>query len=431
MKYIIATLGCKVNQFETQAMEDRLQQDGFLPAAPGEVADAVIVNTCAVTAESGRKSRQMIRRLRDENPGAVLAVCGCYAQLSPEENEEIGAQVIFGSADRMAFVEAVERAVETGEGARQIDRPFRREKLEPLPAGAVSGRTRAMLKIQDGCRNFCSYCIIPHVRGSLRSMPVEDAVRETRRLAEEGFRELVLTGIEVASYGLDLPERPDLADLVTAVAEASGGMRLRLGSLEPTVITGDFCRRLAASGRLCRHFHLSLQSGCDRTLKAMNRKYDTAFFYHTTELLREYFPGCALTGDLITGFPGETEEDHARTLDFIRRCAFSELHVFPYSRRPGTPADRLPDQLTAAVKSRRAHEAKAVSLETGKVFREACVGETLPVLFETGDGEGSLGHSDTYLLVRVPDEGLRGRLRRVRILSAEKDGTLLGAVENV
>ena len=300
MKYLIATLGCKVNQFETQAMEERLLRDGHMPAAPGEQADAVlrdghmpaapgeqadavIVNTCAVTAESGRKSRQMIRRLHDENPNAVVAVCGCYAQLSPEENAEIGASVIFGTGDRMAFVEAVERAVASGEAVRQIDRPFSRKTIELLPAGAVSGRTRAMLKIQDGCRNFCTYCII-------------------------------------------------------------GEMRLRLGSLEPTVITEDFCRRLADTGKLCRHFHLSLQSGCDRTLKAMNRKYDTAFFFHTTELLRQYFPGCALTGDLIAGFPGETEADHAETLSFLRLCEFSELHVFPYSRRPGTPADKLPDQ---------------------------------------------------------------------------------------
>ena len=425
MKYLIATLGCKVNQYETQAMEERLQRDGHIPVTPGETADAVIVNTCAVTAESGRKSRQMIRRLHEENPGAVVAVCGCYAQLSPEENAEIGAQVIFGSGDRMAFVEAVERAVETGEAERRIDRPFTRKQIELLPAGAVSGRTRAMLKIQDGCRNFCTYCIIPYVRGSLRSMPIEAAVSETRRLREEGFREMVLTGIEVASYGLDLPRHPTLTDLVEAVAAEAGNMRLRLGSLEPTVITEDFCRRLAASGKLCRHFHLSLQSGCDRTLKAMNRKYDTAFFYRTVELLREYFPGCALTGDLIAGFPGETEEDHRETLEFIRRCAFAELHVFPYSRRPGTPADKLPDQLTQAVKSRRAHEAKAVSEKTGQAFLEASVGQTLPVLFESAEGEGSLGHSDTYLYVRVPEQGLRGELRDVRILSVE-DGILLG-----
>ena len=425
MRYLIATLGCKVNQFETQAMEERLQRDGHLPVVPGETADAVIVNTCAVTAESGRKSRQMIRRLHEENPGAVVAVCGCYAQLSPEENAEIGAQVIFGSGDRMAFVEAVEHAVETGETLRQIDRPFSRKKIEVLPAGAVSGRTRAMLKIQDGCRNFCTYCIIPYVRGSLRSMPIPDAVAETQRLRKEGFRELVLTGIEVASYGLDLEGHPTLTDLVEAVAAEAGDMRLRLGSLEPTVITEDFCRRLAATGRVCRHFHLSLQSGCDRTLKAMNRKYDTAFFYHTVELLRQYFPGCALTGDLIAGFPGETEEDHRDTLDFLRRCRFSELHVFPYSRRPGTPADKLPDQLTQAVKARRAHEAKAVSEETGREFLEASIGQTLPVLFESAEGEGSLGHSDTYLYVRIPEQGLRGQLRRVQITGME-DGVLTG-----
>ena len=428
MKYIISTLGCKVNQFETQAMEERLLRDGHVPAVPGEPADAVIVNTCAVTAESGRKSRQMIRRLRDENPGAVIAVCGCYAQLSPEENAEIGASVIFGTGDRMAFVEAVERAAETGEAERRIDRPFSRKSLELLPAGAVAGRTRAMLKVQDGCRNFCSYCVIPYVRGSLRSMPVADAVAETRRLREEGFRELVLTGIEVASYGLDLEGHPDLADLVTAVASESGDMRLRLGSLEPTVITEDFCRRLAATGKVCRHFHLSLQSGCDRTLKAMNRKYDTAFFYRRTELLRQYFPGCALTGDLITGFPGETEEDHDATLAFLRRCAFSELHVFPYSRRPGTSADRLPGQLTHAVKNRRAHEAKAVSEETGRAFREACVGQFLPVLFESSDPDGCTGHSDTYLRVRVPEQDLRGQLRNVRITAATAEN-LQGELE--
>ena len=423
MKYIISTLGCKVNQFETQAMEERLLQHGHEPAAPGEIADAVIVNTCAVTAESGRKSRQMIRRLRDENPGAVVAVCGCYAQLSPKENEEIGASVIFGTGDRMAFVDAVEQAVKDGTGEKHIDRPFSRRELEYLPAGAVSGRTRAMLKIQDGCRNFCTYCIIPYVRGSLRSMPVAVAAAETAKLREEGFRELVLTGIEVASYGLDLPDRPGLEDVIEAVSAESGDMRLRLGSLEPTVITDDFCRRLAAAGKVCRHFHLSLQSGCDRTLKAMNRKYDTAFFYHAVELLRQWFPGCGLTGDLITGFPGETEEDHETTLAFLEKCAFSGLHVFPYSRRPGTPADKLPEQLTAAVKNRRAHEAKAVAVRTGEAFLDASIGQTLPVLFESRGEQGSIGHSDTYLQVLVPEEGLRGEMRNVHI--TERQGEML------
>ncbi len=419
MRYIITTLGCKVNQYETQAMEALLREHGHESAAPGELADAVIVNTCAVTAESGRKSRQTIRRLRDENPGAVVAVAGCYSQLSPEENAEIGADVIFGTHEHVRFIEAVEKAVESRIGERVHDDPFRRRDFEKLPAGAVGGRTRAMLKIQDGCVNFCTYCIIPYTRGRLRSLPLADAAAETARLAAEGYRELVLTGIEIASYGVDLPGKPGLIELIETLAAASGEMRLRLGSLEPTVITEDFCRRAAATGKLCRHFHLSLQSGCDRTLKVMNRKYDTAGFYHAVELLRQYFPGCALTCDLITGFPGETEQDQAETLAFIEKCAFSDMHIFPYSRRPGTPADKMPGQITAALKSRRAHEAQAVARRMHADFLRGCVGQTLPVLFETAEGAGSVGHSDSYVLVHVPEEGLRGELRPVRITGTD------------
>ena len=421
MKYIISTLGCKVNQYETQAMETILNERGHEHAAPGEQADAVIVNTCAVTAESGRKSRQLIRRLRDENPGAVVAVCGCYSQIEPEAAEELGASVIFGAADRAKLVDAVERAVNSGEGCRDIDEPFKRRAIEKLPAGAVSGRTRAMLKIQDGCVNFCTYCIIPYTRGRLCSLPIEDAVRETARMDEQGFKELVLTGIEVASYGADLPEKPGLADVICACAGAAEHMRIRLGSLEPTVITEDFCRRLAANGRMCRHFHLSLQSGCDKTLKAMNRKYDTAHFYHAVELLREYFPSCGITCDLITGFPGETEEDHAATLEFIRRCAFSDMHTFPYSRRPGTPADKMPDQITHAVKERRAREAREIGEEMKRDFLNASVGQVLPVLFETEEDGYVTGHSDTYVLVRAQGTQLRGQTLNVKITGVDGD----------
>ena len=422
MKYIIATLGCKVNQYETQAVESMLRARGHDSAAPGEIADAVIVNTCAVTAESGRKSRQTIRRLRDENPGAVVAVAGCYSQLSPEQAASVGADVIFGTNEHEKFVEAIEQAVSGGDKTREIDAPFRRRVFEQLPAGAVGGRTRAMLKIQDGCANFCTYCIIPYTRGRLRSLPLDDAARETERLAAEGYREIVLTGIEIASYGVDLPGKPGLAELVETVAKSAGPMRLRLGSLEPTVVTEDFCRRLADTGKVCRHFHLSLQSGCDRTLKAMNRKYGCAAFLRACELLRHAFPGCALTADLITGFPGETEEDQAATLAFLRQCAFSDMHIFPYSRRPGTPADKLPDQCTHAVKAKRAREAQLVAAETRHAFLEQSVGQTLPVLFETEDEEGSLGHSDSYVLVRVKEKGLRGQLRQVRIEGLEGDG---------
>ena len=286
MKYIISTLGCKVNQYETQAMEALLLAHGHKAAAEDERADAVIVNSCAVTAESGRKTRQLIRRLHEENPEAVIAVCGCYSQLEPESVKALGARVVFGAAERTKFVTAVERAVAEGEETALIDKPFERRVFEEMPAGALGGRTRAMLKIQDGCVNFCTYCIIPYTRGRLRSLPLADAAAETARLAAEGYRELVLTGIEIASYGVDLPGKPGLIELIETLAATSGEMRLRLGSLEPTVITEDFCRRAAATGKLCRHFHLSLQSGCDRTLKAMNRKYDTAGFYHAVELLR-------------------------------------------------------------------------------------------------------------------------------------------------
>ena len=406
MKYIISTLGCKVNQYETQAMEGFLNERGFERAVPGEIADAVIVNTCAVTAESGRKSRQTIRRLRDENPGAVLAVCGCYSQIEPDAVQAIGADVIFGAADREKLVDAVVKACREGEGTRDIDEPFKRREIERLPAGAVDHRTRAMLKIQDGCVNFCTYCIIPYTRGRLRSLPC----------------------IEVASYGVDLPGKPGLADVFEAVAAACGDMRIRLGSLEPTVITENFCKRLAATGKLCRHFHLSLQSGCDRTLKAMNRKYDTATFFEKTELLRKYFPGCALTGDLITGFPGETDADDAATSAFLWKCRFAAMHVFPYSRRPGTPADEMPDQCPKKVKEQRAHEQQRLCDSMHRDFLRSCVGQTLPVLFESEEDGFCTGHSDTYMPVKVKGTGLRGELHNVAITEVSGD-TLCGTIK--
>ena len=427
MRYIISTLGCKVNQYETQAMESILQDHGHTKAGKGEIADAVIVNSCAVTAESGRKSRQTIRRLRDENPGCVLAVCGCYSQLEPDEVEALGSRVIFGAANRKDFVAAVEKAVAEGSSERNIDEPFKRRVIEDLPAGAVAGRTRAMLKIQDGCVNFCSYCIIPYTRGRLRSLPIEKAVEETVKLRAAGYREIVLTGIEVASYGVDLPGRPDLADIICACAEVSGDMRIRLGSLEPTVITEEFCRKLADTRKLCRHFHLSLQSGCDMTLKNMNRKYDTARFYSAVELLRKYFPGCALTCDLICGFPGETEEDHAATLGFIDRCAFADMHVFPYSRRPGTPADTMSGQLSRSVKESRTAQAAAVGKRMRDEFMQSSIGSTLSVLFETEEDGICTGHSDSYLPVSVKAHNLRGKTLDIVIRSYE-NGHLQGEV---
>ena len=427
MKYIIYTLGCKVNQYETQAIEALLVSRGHKPCVEGEIADAVIVNTCAVTAEAGRKSRQAIHRLREENPGAVAAVLGCYSQLSPDAVQKLGADIVYGTADRLKLIDAVEKAVATGEGEKALDKPFERRVFEELPAGAVSGHTRALLKIQDGCVNFCSYCIIPYTRGRVRSLPMEAAVRQAAELDKKGYRELVITGIEIASYGVDLPGRPDLADVVCAIAAAAPHMRLRLGSIEPSVITEDFCKKIADCGSVCRHFHLSLQSGCDATLKAMNRKYDTARFYEAMQLLRRYFPDCGMTCDVIVGFPGESEEHQLETLDFLKKAQFSDAHIFPYSRRPGTPADKMDGQIDRATKAKRSKQARAVVAETRSAFLESMIGKNLPVLFETQEGECWQGHSDNYLEVRAEGENLRGTVHNVRI-DAVSEGILVGNV---
>ena len=415
MKYKIQTLGCKVNQFETQALETMLKARGVVPAGESESADVVIVNTCAVTAESGRKSRQAIRRIEGENPGAVVAVCGCYAQISPDDVAALGVAVVHGSGDKAKFADDILAALCEKKTVEYTDDPFSRRVMEELPGGAVDGRTRAMLKIEDGCVNFCTYCVIPYARGRVRSLPPERCSAQAGELSAEGFRELVVTGIEIASYGKDLEPTCTLADAIEAIAGASGEMRIRLGSLEPTVVTEDFCQRLKATGKVCDHFHLSLQSGCDRTLKNMNRKYDTARFYESVRLLREAFPDCGLTCDLIVGFPGETEEDHRASLDFIRKCGFSAVHVFPYSKRPGTKAADMPGHLPNAVKAARASDAQTVADEAETEYLRACVGKTLPVLFEREEDELSIGHASNYTQVCVHKGHLRKLVENVKI----------------
>lgn len=426
MKYIIYTLGCKVNQYETQAMETLLAEHGHRPAESGETADVVIVNSCAVTAESGRKSRQALRRLMGENPGAVSCVCGCWSQTDTASAEGI-ADVVWGSADRRGFVEAVESAAAERRKINGVDEPFKRREFEDLPAGAYEGHARASLKIEDGCTNFCTYCIIPYSRGPVRSLPLDRAAEQARELADAGYKEIVLTGIEVASYGRDLPGKPGLADVIERVALAVPEVRIRLGSIEPTVITEEFCRRVSALPSVCPHFHLSMQSGCDATLKRMNRKYTTAEFYAVCERLRRYFPHCALTTDMITGFPGETEEEFASSLEFIRKCAFAAMHVFPYSRRPGTKADKFPGQLTHAVKDERAHRAHAVALEMQHEYLESCVGMVESVLFETEEDGRCFGHAPNYTEVSVVGSGLRGVVKNVKIVAAEGE-MLVGVV---
>ena len=415
MKYKVATLGCKVNQVETKALEAMLEQRGFSLALEGEAPDVLVINTCAVTAESGRKSRQMIRKLKNEYPAAITAVCGCYSQLSPEDVAALGVDVVHGSGDKEHFADDILKTATDKLPIEWTDEPFQRRVMEELNGGAVDGRTRAMLKIQDGCANFCTYCIIPYTRGRVRSLPPRRCAAQAEALYNAGYKELVITGIEIASYGRDLEPKSDLVSAIEAIAEESGDMRIRLGSLEPTVITEDFCQRLAATGKVCDHFHLSLQSGCDETLRRMNRKYDTERFFQARELLRQYFPNCGLTADLIVGFPGETEENHAETLAFIEKCGFSAMHIFPYSIRPGTKAAEMPNQHTAAEKAKRAAEATALADRLEEEYLRSCVGKTLSVLFETEHEGVSTGHAGNYAAVCVKGGQLHGVVKSVQI----------------
>ncbi len=424
MKIAIYTLGCKVNQYETQAMEGALTARGHTLVPFEEQADAYIVNTCTVTAVSDKKSRQMIRRARKQAPGAVVAVCGCYAQTKPEEVRALDVDLISGTGDRMAFLDLLESAVREREPVVSMDQSFRRRTFEALPAGGMSQRTRAMLKVEDGCTNFCSYCIIPYARGPVRSLPLADAAAETRRLRQEGYRELVLTGIEISSWGQDLGGGVGLIDLLETVSAAAGDMRLRLGSLEPRTITEDFCRRAAALPNLCPHFHLSMQSGCDATLRRMHRKYDTNRYKMSVELLNVYFLRPAITTDLIVGFPGETEEEFQQTLAFIRSCRFAEMHIFPYSIRTGTPAAEM-EQVSRAVKEERAARAAEVAAAMHQAYLSECVGQVYPVLYEQAYHGLWQGHCPNYMVAAVSGEDLHNRTLMTKIVGV-KDGLLLG-----
>ena len=420
MRVAIYTLGCKVNQYETQAMEQELLRRGHELVPFEEEADGYIVNTCSVTAVSDKKSRQMIRRCKKRNPAAVVAACGCYVQTHPDEAAGLDIDLIAGTGDRMAFLDLFEQAAVEKQPLTLLDDALRRRDFEVLPAGGMAERTRAMLKVEDGCVNFCTYCIIPYARGGVRSLPKAVAVEQTAQLRQEGYRELVFTGIEISSWGHDLKTGETLIDLLEAVSAAAGDMRLRLGSLEPRTITEDFCRRASKLPNLCPHFHLSLQSGCDETLRRMNRKYDTARFYQSVTLLRAYFDRPAVTTDLICGFPGETEEEFARTLAFIEKCGFAAMHIFPYSIRPGTKAAAM-EQLSAAVKERRAARAAVVASQMHRAYLEGCVGQVYPVLFEQEKDGYYTGHAPNYCETGVQGEGLHNKVLNVKITGTDGD----------
>jgi len=427
MKIAIYTLGCKVNQYETQAMEQELTRRGHELVDFESPADAYIINTCSVTAVSDKKSRQMIRRAKKNNPAAVIAACGCYVQTHEEEARGLGIDLLMGTNDRAKFLDLLEETARTRESVTDIDNALRRRAFEVLPAGGMVNRTRAMLKVEDGCVNFCTYCIIPYARGPVRSLPMDKAAEQVRALRAQGYREIVLTGIEISSYGQDFKDGTGLIDLLELIAREGGDMRIRLGSLEPRTVTRAFCERASRLPHLCPHFHLSMQSGCDATLKRMNRKYDTARYYESVTLLREYFDDPAVTTDLITGFPEETEEEFDETLAFIEKCGFAAMHIFPYSVRPGTKAAAM-TQVDMSVREERAARAAAVAEQMHRNYLARCVGRVFPILFEQDKGEGSVGHAPNYMPVTVAKEGLHNAVQNVRITAVDGDG-LRGELE--
>ena len=424
MKIAFYTLGCKVNQYETQAMEQLLTNMGHQIGAFQEPCDAYVINTCSVTAVADKKNRAVIRRCRKLRPDAIIGVCGCYTQHAPDAAAALGVDVIGGSAGREGFLADLLAALADRQKRQRVDQALRRREFEILPAGGLEARTRAMRKVQDGCVNFCSYCIIPYTRGPVRSAPLELAVEQALGLARQGYREIVLTGIEIAGWGTDLPGKPPLETLIDAVCRAVPQCRIRLGSLEPRVITEDFCRRMAVLPNLCPQFHLSLQSGCDTVLVRMKRKYDTARYLESVTLLNRYFPGCAVTTDMIVAFPGETEAEFEESLAFIRKCAFADMHIFPYSRRPGTPADKMPGQHDNVTKEDRSRRAIAVGEEMSRAYREKLVGSTLQVLFEEPEGDYYIGHAPNYVKVYVRGEDLHNVIRQVTVTGLYEDGVM-------
>ena len=424
MKIAFYTLGCKTNQYETQAMEQLLVEKGHEIGQFAERCDAYIINTCSVTAVADKKNRAVIRRCRRENPQAVIGVCGCYTQHAPEDVRKLGVDVLGGSANRRAFIEKILEAAKDKQQQEVLDVALRRREFEVLPAGGLSERTRAMLKVQDGCVNFCSYCIIPYTRGPVRSAPLDLVVEQAKQLQDKGYKEIIITGIEIASWGVDLEGKHPMADMVAAVCEAVPELRIRLGSLEPRVITEAFCLQMKKYENLCPQFHLSMQSGCDTVLARMRRKYDTARYLESVKLLKKHFPGCAVTTDMIVAFPGETEEEFADSLAFIQKCGFADMHIFPYSRRPGTPADKMPGQLGNATKEARSHAAIAVAAEMNRAYRESLIGSVQSVLFEEEDGACFTGHAMNYTKVYVKTGGAHNAVKNVKITAVYKDGVL-------
>ncbi|MVB11905.1 Threonylcarbamoyladenosine tRNA methylthiotransferase MtaB [Caprobacter fermentans] len=433
MKVSVLTLGCKVNQYESQVLLNRLQSAGFTVCDSLQESDIVVLNTCTVTSMSDRKARQMLHRARRDNPGAVLVVTGCLPQAFPQavENELAEADIVLGNSNRSSLLPDLQKYLMDRQRIIDIVPHKRGEKFEPMNTNRFFERTRAFLKIEDGCNRYCSYCIIPYARGAVRSKPMEELKNELEQIAAGGYREVVLTGINLSAYGQELGLT--LCDAVEAACAVEGIRRVRLGSLEPERLDESVIARLKRQEKLCPQFHLSLQSGCDETLKRMNRHYDTEEYRRIVRNLRKEFANSAITTDIMVGFPGETEEEFESSKMFLKEIGFAKAHVFAYSRRPGTVADRAPDQVDPKVKEDRSKRMIEAARETRSAFLQSQCGLTESVLFERKCSAGVYeGYTSNYTPVRMHcAEDLCGKILTVRITETTQDFCLAEAAEPV
>ena len=426
-------LGCKVNSYETEAMQQLLEEAGYEIVSFHEKADVYIINTCSVTNIADRKSRQMLHRAKKQNPEAVVVAAGCYVQSAAEElKADLAVDVIIGNNKKQDLVPILEEYFKDRTDSSHVIEINETHEYERLSIHKIADHTRAFLKVQDGCNQFCSYCIIPYTRGRVRSRSPEEVVAEVRELAAAGYQEVVLTGIHLSSYGVDFKEEENenLLSLIRQVHEVEGIRRIRLGSLEPRIITDDFAKALASMPKFCPHFHLSLQSGCDETLKRMNRHYTTEEYAAGCDILRRYFDNPAITTDVIVGFPGETEEEFEVTKAFLERIGFYEMHIFKYSRRAGTRADRMPEQVPEQIKNVRSEALLLLEKQMSKAYRESFLGKKKTVLLEEKTEIGGraymIGHTMEYVKAVVPyADDLKNKMTEGILKEALNDEVLL------
>lgn len=427
-KVSFCTLGCKVNQYETEAMSSLFKQRGYEIASFDDVCDIYIINTCTVTGEGERKSRQMIRRAHSTNPDSTIVVTGCMSQVSPEKVSQIeGVSIVMGTSERTRIVDVTEEYIRENKKHRLQDIMKKRD-YEEMWISSYEAQTRAFVKIEDGCTEFCTYCIIPYARGPVRSRKCESIKKEAMELAKNGYREIVLTGIHIGSYGKDLKDKT-LLDAIKAVNDVKDIKRIRLGSVEPRILSEEFIEQISKMPKVCDHFHISLQSGCDRTLKAMNRKYTAEEYKRAVENLRKAYKNPAITTDIIAGFPGETKEDFEKSYEFMKEISFSEAHIFPYSPRKGTKAADFPNQLEKKVKNERAKKMIELSKKLHNEYLSNFVGDTKEVLFERKAKDGYYeGHMSNYICVKAKSEiDLCNNFKDVKI-SYIKDGIAYGEI---